>query len=80
MNSIWYSYAEKQYNIKIPWNNHEIAAGLLILIFIAVNIDKYNPYKQKLFWDPPSFLKVGRVPERGKEKFKKHWSTPCVQE
>lgn len=52
------------------------AAGILILIFIAVNIDKYNPYKQKLH----HFLKVGRVPEGGKKKFKKHWSTPCVQE
>lgn len=42
-----------RFNIVIFTQFNKYSMDASTVIFNAVNIDKYSPYTQKLFWDPP---------------------------
>lgn len=43
---------------------------VIVKFLNAINIDKYNPYKQKFFWGPPYFYKVERGSRGGKKSLR----------
>lgn len=38
------------------------SSNVTFLNFNMINVDKYNQYKEMLFWGPPDFLKVESGP------------------